>query len=80
MRSVEDGFCGRGRVAETALRDDIGRALPMRRRRPCREGRLMPGREARPRFTPLAIAASLPSSDHVAGMADAEAPKKCKAA
>ncbi|WP_407474621.1 IS66-like element accessory protein TnpA [Sulfitobacter sp. PM12] len=56
VRIVEESFGGRGRVAETARRHDIGRTLLVRWRRQYREGRLMTGNEARPRFTPLAIA------------------------
>ncbi|WP_188530321.1 IS66-like element accessory protein TnpA [Sinisalibacter lacisalsi] len=57
VRIVEESFGGRGRVAETARRHDIGRTLLVRWRRQYREGRLMTGSKACLQFTPLAIAA-----------------------
>lgn len=58
VRIVEESLGGRGRVAETARRHDIGRTLLVRWRREYREGRLVTADEARPRFTSLALAAS----------------------
>lgn len=63
VRIVEESFGGRGRVAETARRHDIGRTLLVRWRRQYREGRLTGG-DARPQFTPLAIAALEEAEDH----------------
>ncbi|MCT4683560.1 MAG: transposase [Roseicyclus sp.] len=70
LRIVEESLGGRGRVAETARRHDIGRTLLVRWRRQYREGRLGVTNEGRPRFTPLAIAAS----DALAGQGAAQAP------
>ncbi|GAA6202946.1 transposase [Aquicoccus sp. SU-CL01552] len=62
VRIVEESFGGRGRVAETARRHDIGRTLLVRWRRHYREGRLTGG-DARLQFTPLAIAAPEEAGD-----------------
>jgi len=58
LRIVEASLGGRGLVAETARRHDIGRTLLVRWRREYREGRLGAITEECPRFIPLAIATS----------------------
>jgi transposase len=58
LRIVEESLGGRGRVAETARRHDIGCTLLVRWRRQYREGRLVAATEDCPRFTPLAISGS----------------------
>jgi transposase len=57
VRIVEESLGEYGRVAETARRHDVGRALLVRRRCQYREGRLTKGGVG-PRFTPLTIATS----------------------
>ena len=52
VRIVEESFGGRGRVAETARRHDIGRTLLVRWRRQYREGQLTAS-GSYPRFIPL---------------------------
>ncbi len=52
VRIVEEGFGGRGRVAETARRHDIGRTLLVRWRRQYREGQLTAS-GSHPQFIPL---------------------------
>ncbi len=56
VRIVEESLGGRGRVAETARRHDVGRTLLVRWRRQYREGQLTRD-GVRPRFTQLTIAA-----------------------
>lgn len=55
VRIVEESFGGRGRVAETARRHDIGRSLLVRWRRQYHEDHLARG-EAPPQFMPLTVA------------------------
>ena len=52
VRIVEESLGGRGQVAETARRHDVGRTLLVRWRRQYRDGQLAADGE-RPRFTPL---------------------------
>ena len=56
VRIVEESLGGRGQVAETARRHDVGRTLLVRWRRQYRDGQLAADGE-RPRFTPLTLAA-----------------------
>ena len=58
VRIVEESLGGRGGVAETARRHDVGRTLLVRWRREYREGRLVKANETCPLFTSLAITAS----------------------
>lgn len=74
LRIVEESLGGRGRVAETARRHDIGPTLLVRWRRQYREGRLGVTHEDGPRFTPLTIAASDALASHGAPQAPASAP------
>ena len=56
VRIVEESLGGRGQVAETARRHDVGRTLLVRWRRQYRDGQLAADGE-RPRFTALTLAA-----------------------